>query len=266
LDGHVFDFTAADFAACDRRFYGHFALVEEQKECMSTLSDWLMSSNGRVPFIVVVDHEGNRRFAVMTRHAAALAATAADSWSRIRELGGIENSHVRTALESETARLQEEKKRALEEADAKFSEELERAATGVAEEIVSSIAAGLLHLNGSARPARTPKPVAIPKSVAEATEEVVEVPAEEEDELSMDEAYIDTPLCTSCNECTNLNSLIFGYNADKQAYVKDAAAGPYADLVKAAELCPVHIVHPGRPKNPAEAGIDELLKRAQPFL
>ena len=266
FDGQAYDFTAADFAACDRRFYGHFALVDVQKECMSMLSDWLASPNGRVPFIVVVDQEGNRRFAVMTRHAAALAAVTADSWSRLRELGGIENSYVRKAVDAETARLLAEKKRALEEADARFSEDLERAASGVAEEIVSYIAAGLLHLNGSARPAAAPKPAPKPVVEAAATVEAPVVVAEEEDDLSLDEAYIDTPLCTSCNECTNLNSLIFGYNADKQAYIKDAAAGPYADLVKAAELCPVHIVHPGRPKNPAEAGLDQLLQRAQPFL
>jgi ferredoxin len=92
----------------------------------------------------------------------------------------------------------------------------------------------------------------------------VAAPAEEE-KIAIDDAYIDTPLCTSCNECTQLNGRIFVYNANKQAEIKDAAAGPFSDLVRAAELCPVHIIHPGKPKNPGEAGVDEWIKRAQRY-
>ena len=79
------------------------------------------------------------------------------------------------------------------------------------------------------------------------------------------DAYIDTPLCTSCNECTQLNSRIFAYNGNKQAEVKDAGAGPFSDIVRAAELCPVHIIHPGKPKNPSEPGLDEWVKRAERY-
>ena len=37
-------------------------------------------------------------------------------------------------------------------------------------------------------------------------------------------------------------------------------------LVQAAEACQVAIIHPGKPKNPNEPGLEELLERAKPFL
>jgi hypothetical protein len=58
---------------------------------------------------------------------------------------------------------------------------------------------------------------------------------------------------------------MFAYNADKQAYIADASAGTYAQLVEAAESCQVSIIHPGAPRNPNEAGLEELLQRAAPF-
>lgn len=81
-----------------------------------------------------------------------------------------------------------------------------------------------------------------------------------------DEACIETPRCTTCNECTQLNNRMFAYDANKQAYIADINAGTYRELVEAAESCQVSIIHPGRPRNPDEPGIEELLERAKPFL
>ena len=80
------------------------------------------------------------------------------------------------------------------------------------------------------------------------------------------EAYIESARCTTCNECTNLNGRLFAYNGDKQAYVKDAKAGTFQQLVLAAERCPVSIIHPGKPWDPAESGLEELMERAKPFM
>ena len=88
--------------------------------------------------------------------------------------------------------------------------------------------------------------------------------AEEDEGLSM-EAWIETARCTSCNECTNLNSRMFAYNESKQAYVKDPHAGTFAQLVQAAEKCPAGIIHPGDPVNPKEKGLEKWIQRAEPF-
>ena len=42
-------------------------------------------------------------------------------------------------------------------------------------------------------------------------------------------------------------------------------SGTFAQLVQAAEKCPVAAIHPGTPINPKEKDIDKWLKRAQAF-
>ncbi|MBI4194800.1 MAG: hypothetical protein HY526_06935 [Betaproteobacteria bacterium] len=91
-------------------------------------------------------------------------------------------------------------------------------------------------------------------------------PVESAPEPQSDEAHIETPRCTSCDECTQINNAMFAYDANKQAYIANIEAGTYRQLVEAAESCQVSIIHPGKPRNPNEPGIDELLKRAEPFL
>ena len=89
-------------------------------------------------------------------------------------------------------------------------------------------------------------------------------PAAADDAVHID-PYIDSERCTTCNECTNLNRKMFAYNADKQAYVKDPTAGTFAQLVMAAEKCPVGAIHPGTPLNPHEKDLEKWLKRSQAF-
>ncbi len=81
-----------------------------------------------------------------------------------------------------------------------------------------------------------------------------------------DDPWIETARCPSCNECQNINDKMFAYNENKQAFIKDLTAGTYRQLVEAAEACQVAIIHPGKPRNPNEPGLAELLERAKPFL
>jgi hypothetical protein len=82
---------------------------------------------------------------------------------------------------------------------------------------------------------------------------------------SRDEAWIETARCPSCNECQLINDRMFGYDERKQAFIKDLTAGSYHQLVEAAESCQVAIIHPGKPRDPNEAGLEALLARAEPF-
>lgn len=77
--------------------------------------------------------------------------------------------------------------------------------------------------------------------------------------------WIESALCTACNECMNINSRIFAYNENKQAFVKDPKGGPYKDLVRAAEKCTAQVIHPGSPLDPHEKDIEKLLKRAAKY-
>lgn len=91
------------------------------------------------------------------------------------------------------------------------------------------------------------------------------VVVEAEPERSRDEAYIDSPRCSTCNECVTLNNKMFAYDNNRQAFIADVNAGTYAQLVEAAENCQVSVIHPGKPRNPKEPGIEDLLKRAEAF-
>lgn len=89
--------------------------------------------------------------------------------------------------------------------------------------------------------------------------------ATEEPQHAPDEPYIETARCSSCNECIQLNPKMFAYDANQQAYIADLSAGTYAQLVEAAESCQVAVIHPGKPRQPDEPGMPELLKRAEAF-
>jgi ferredoxin len=108
-----------------------------------------------------------------------------------------------------------------------------------------------------AAPAASPATPAAPGPVVEEAA----APAQ-----SSDEAWIETIRCPSCNECQLINPRMFAYNDNKQAFIKDITAGSYRELVEAAESCQVAIIHPGKPRDPNEPGLAELLERAKPFL
>jgi pyruvate-ferredoxin/flavodoxin oxidoreductase len=77
--------------------------------------------------------------------------------------------------------------------------------------------------------------------------------------------WIESEQCTSCDECININPKIFVYNEAKKAIIKDGLTGPYKDLVKAAERCTAHVIHPGLPQDHSEKGIDKLIARGKKF-
>ncbi|MFA5908066.1 MAG: hypothetical protein WC815_04740 [Vicinamibacterales bacterium] len=105
-------------------------------------------------------------------------------------------------------------------------------------------------------------PAAVP---AAAGPVVVTAPAVQEPGRSPDEAYIETVRCSTCNECTTINSKMFAYDHNKQAYIADVTAGTYAQLIEAAESCQVSVIHPGKPRNQQEPGLEDLLRRAAAF-
>ena len=77
--------------------------------------------------------------------------------------------------------------------------------------------------------------------------------------------WIDTAECTSCDECIKINPAIFEYDSDNKAIIKNAGAGPYKDLVTAAERCTARVIHPGLPGDTSAKGMDKLIKRAERF-
>ncbi|HET7670237.1 MAG TPA: hypothetical protein VFK84_07505, partial [Burkholderiales bacterium] len=79
-------------------------------------------------------------------------------------------------------------------------------------------------------------PAPQPQPVAEVPKPVEAPPAAEKAAPATDAPYIETPRCTTCEECVKINNRLFVYNADKQASIADPKLGTYKELVEAAEL------------------------------
>jgi hypothetical protein len=227
-------FTLIDFVACDSRYARHFARVPRAKWNGGTASvaDFLAHETGevpeKVPSLLMVDGGNELQRVIVDARLIREARRCAEMWRSLQELGGIRNSHAERLLARERAAWQAEQAKA-------------PGSTPVAP--------------GPAAAEVAANPVAAPAPAVEA-----------EPERSSDDPYIETARCTTCNECTQINDKMFGYNENKQASIINLDAGTYRQLVEAAESCQVSIIHPGKPRNPSEPGLDELMKRAEPFL
>ena len=120
----------------------------------------------------------------------------------------------------------------------------------------------LKRAHAAAAPVAAVPPASAPVAAPSPAHAAAEAPSEER---KAGEPYIETERCSTCNECTNLNSAMFAYNENKQAYIANPDAGTFRELVEAAESCQVAVIHPGKPRNPTEPELDELIKRAEPF-
>ncbi|HRR26189.1 MAG TPA: ferredoxin, partial [Acidobacteriota bacterium] len=225
-----------------------------------------------IPFIWVRGRDGAVRRAVLTRRLLKASAGFLCSWRLVQELSGHNNSHVRQAV----ARVEEELAR-------RFDREKEAALTGArregAEEVIGRLVGILTNLpqGGVEIPtvasmvtsramfeSRSSETGAEVASTQEAVSEEVLSEAIVEEPIT-EEAYIDSDLCTSCNDCISLNPRMFKYNKERQAYLADRSAGTFAELVKAAEKCPARCIHPGSPRPGDPTVTPELLERAKVF-
>ncbi|MBI5706148.1 MAG: hypothetical protein HZC36_04070 [Armatimonadetes bacterium] len=235
-------FTTADFIAMDSRFSGQVAKVDAAlwPEALEGVPAALESSGAglpaRAPFVFLADGEGNLIKAAITAPLLAESKRCLAMWHSLQELGGVHNSHAERLLAIERLQWEEERKR--------LAELPPVGAETSAPELPGGPAAALDAETALAAPVVSAEPEAKPPS---------------------DDPYIETARCSTCNECTNLNNRMFAYNENKQAYIKDPTAGTFRQLVEAAESCQVGIIHPGKPKNPNEPGLEELLKRAEAF-
>jgi ferredoxin len=236
-------FTLVDFIACDRRHAMHFARVPRAKwnGSMAPAVDFIAGASDdlaeKVPSLLMVDANNELQRVIVDAKLIREARHCADTWRNLRELGGIRNSHAERLLAKERQAWAEQ-----------LQHETKARANGQSPGAEAPVAAP----TASAAPAAAPAPAK-------------EAPQAEAQSAS-DDPYIETPRCTTCNECTQINNRMFAYNDDKQAYIADPDAGTYAQLVEAAENCQVAIIHPGKPRNPNEPGLDELMKRAEDFL
>ncbi len=272
-------FTLADFLSGDTWLEPHFwrVPVTMWHPEMLPLQEYLRltadEAEPKIPYLTAVDNSAKIVRIVVTGAIVSAVRKCASSWRRLQELGGIRNSHALELLGRERERLKAERQAAVEAIEKEYAAQLDRdlgeLTRGIVERIASQLisgAAGPVEIAATPAAERVAAP-AVEAGEAETVPEVVEEAGEEEEEvLVLDEPYIDTPLCTTCDDCTNMSPQIFAYDDNKQAYIKDASAGAYREIVLAAEKCPVDIIHPGKPKNPDEPDLEKWLERARPYM
>jgi len=235
-------FTFADFALCDARYLDHFEPAPRAAwgEGMLTAQDWmarpLRDPVLGVPYVLAVDEADLLCRLVVDERLMRAALRCREAWHRLQALGGINDSRAERMLARE--------RQAWEEAHQR-----EVAAAVPSPAAPASVA-------GSDAPAAT----------SPATPAAAPAVAQAEPARNPDEPYIETIRCSTCNECTQVNPRMFAYNENKQAYIADLKAGTYKQLVEAAESCQLSIIHPGKPWDSSEPGLEELLERAKPFL
>jgi ferredoxin len=237
-------FTVADFVLGDTRYAGHFARVPRERwtAAMIPADEWLArdpkTAGDAIPYVLAVDGNDVLQRVIVDARLMQTVARTRTFWHRLQEQGGIHNSHAEILLAREQAKWEQEK----------------------AKELDALRASGAPAAPGDAGTTPAGAAAAASPAAAAAAEAAPAAP-----ERNPDEAWIETSRCPSCNECQAINDKVFVYNENKQAYITDVKLGTYRQLVEAAESCQVSIIHPGKPWNPNEPGLEELVARAEPF-
>jgi hypothetical protein len=259
--------TFADAVALEPAYLRHFQLIppEAWDEAQMPLAEWLGQTDPdarkrSTPFLWVIDGEGFLQRAVVTRELALASEDRLRGWRVLQELAGYDN--VFAARAAEAARQQVRAEAA--ELERARAGELERARSDATRASMERLAAALVRPEGvgpllsgaTLAPTAPPAAAQAPAAPAATSTPAVQAPAEAA-ALGFDEPYIDSALCTTCNECTELNGQLFRYNAEKQAYIADALAGSFAELVRC--------IHPGRPRSGDASATPALLARAAKF-
>jgi pyruvate-ferredoxin/flavodoxin oxidoreductase len=231
--------TFADFAITEARFRKHFrkAPRDTWNENMVPLAEFLEmdveAREGRFPFIWAVDRKQLLSRVLVAKPIVESCEERRDFWIMLRDLAGVETDKTEPVdIESK-----------------------------VRKEVVGRIAQGLMKLAGEDGNGLVD--LAMGESNGhDTTEANIKTDKSNGDYMA---PWLETEECTSCDECTQLNPKIFAYNTDKKAYIKDPDAGPYQDLVKAAEKCTARVIHPGLPADTNEKDIDKWIKRGEKY-
>lgn len=267
--------TFADAATLVDPLHRHILPLADEvtSDDLEPLSEFLESDRTvpKLPFIWVLDEHDVLRRALVSQ--ALVSAT----WERARarrmqqELAGVNNAYVASAQSETRVVVEAEAEQVRKDLEAAHAQELDMARAEAAGETVDRIvrvlmsndAPDVLAPSGSAIvPAASVAPVPEP---VEPDPIAAPVAADDDDELPAEEPYIDSYLCTTCNDCTNINNLLFKYNDDKQAYIADVTQGTFKELVLAAEKCPARCIHPGAPQAGDETASEAMVARAAPF-
>ena len=221
--------TFADFAAGEGRFAKQFkkAPPETWNDDMLPLAEFVdlpvAQREGKFPYIWGVDAKNRLLRLLVTIDLVRATEERRQFWRQLKGIAGA----------------------GLPASDA------QQIADRVRDELLQKIGA-TLGLSGSDTTAKTPG-TAQPATAATAATNTLP---------DWEAVWVETPECSTCDECINLAPKVFAYNDQDQATVIDPKGASFADIVRAAEKCTVSCIHPGTPFNPNEPNLDKLRVRA----
>jgi len=267
-------FTPADFAALDETWRKQLMPVPKalsDDESLISLADYLELSREdayeHIPFIWQTDQNNVLRRTVVSFILVQICRERLDFWRLIQEMGGTHSFHALQAAQDARDELSIEHEAQIAEMLETHAAELEQIRKETSENAMDQLAGALLGMDfdvgmpsGVPAPDLPPPEIPLEETLVEAV-----IPEEEEEVVSFDEPWIETLRCTSCNDCLEINPKLFLYNGDKQAYLGDLSTATFQQLVIGAEKCPAKCIHPGKPLNPDEPGLEALMDRAAPF-
>ncbi|MBI5329785.1 MAG: 2-oxoacid:acceptor oxidoreductase family protein [Betaproteobacteria bacterium] len=223
--------TFADFALTEGRFAKQFrkAPPETWNDDMILLADFLKMDaderDGKFPFIWAVDRKDRLIRVMVSEELVNACEERQNYWQQLKDVAGLNRPAVDEGAIEERVRG----------------------------ELMGQLSASLAAFGaGFVTQAPSPASNAMPSG-----------PAPQAD--GYEQAWIDTPECTACDECTNLAPKAFAYNGDKKAVISNPQGTTFANLVKAAEKCTASCIHPGTPWNKNEPGLEKLMARAAKF-
>ncbi|MBV2091204.1 MAG: 2-oxoacid:acceptor oxidoreductase family protein [Candidatus Thiodiazotropha sp. (ex Ctena orbiculata)] len=230
--------TFADFAVTEGRFRKQFRMAppETWNDDMVPMNEFLEMDEddreGKFPYIWGVDSKNRLMRIICAQEIAKSCEERRQFWRQLKGIAGEMNKVDVDALVDQAK---------VDMANRLSSTLLSMAASGNANALAGSISAN--GSNGSAAAAG---------SNGAAAEDYEPV-------------WIETPECTACDECIEINPKIFAYNDEKKAIIADPKGGQFKDIVKAAEKCTAACIHPGTPWNSTEKDLDKFVKRAAKF-
>ncbi len=231
--------TFADFALTEGRFRKHFRPLSSDIGDEDTLpiAEYLQLDEDErediQPFVWAVDKKNQLNRVAVSSELVTSTEERQGNWRLIKSLAGITQE---TAVEALTGQIRAE--------------------------VVGKISAGLMNLASGAAGAAPTDILPLFEGGAAGAAAAGDADGGDKD---WEAVWIETPECTACDECMDINPKIFAYNDDDLAVVVDPKGGPYKDIVKAAEKCTASVIHPGTPWNANEPDKEKLLKRAAKY-
>ena len=229
--------TFADFALTEGRFRKHFrnAPRDTWNENMVVLEEFLempvSDREGKFPFIWAVDRKQHLTRVLVSKTMVESCEERRDFWIMLKAIAGVKS----------------EKAMPVEDIESK-----------VRAEVIGRIAKGLMKMAGD-------DGAGIMDLALDGDKPEVAPATDSQTNGASLSPWLETEFCTSCDECIKINPEVFAYNNDKKAFIKDPNAGPYSDLVKAAEKCTAGVIHPGLPTDKNGADMEKWIKRGEKF-